>query len=76
MAAYIPAREIINHLLATGIHVMFFCAGHEGDMVDKYGNYGTNFLCNLHENVSNVKDISMDTSVILVRVRSDGFEAH
>ena len=43
-AVYISAREIINHLLAMEIHVMFFHAGHEEDWVDKYGNYGTNFL--------------------------------
>jgi hypothetical protein len=75
-AAYIPAREIINHLLAIGIDVMFFRAGHEEDWVDKSGNYATNFLCDLHQNVSITKDISMDTRVILVRVWSDGFEAH
>jgi hypothetical protein len=30
-AAYIPAREIINHQLAMGVDVMFFHAGHEED---------------------------------------------
>jgi hypothetical protein len=40
-AAYIPAREIINHLLAIG---MFFCAGHEEDWVEKSGNYATKLL--------------------------------
>ena len=30
-AAYIPAREIINHVLAMGTEVMFFRAGHEKD---------------------------------------------
>jgi hypothetical protein len=47
-AAYIPAREIINHLLAIGIDEMFFHAGHEEDWVDKSGNYATNFLRDLH----------------------------
>ncbi len=42
-AAYIPARQIINHLLAIGIDVMFFHAGHEEDWVDKSGNYAINF---------------------------------
>jgi len=38
-AAYIiPAREIINHLLAIGVDVMFFRARHEEDWVDKSGN--------------------------------------
>jgi hypothetical protein len=55
---------------------MFFRAGHEEDWVDKSGNYATKFLCDLHQNVSTLKDISMDTKVILVTVWSDGFEAH
>ena len=29
-AAYIPAQQIINHILAMGIEVMFFFVGHEG----------------------------------------------
>ncbi len=56
-AAYIPAREIIHHLLAIEVHVMFFCAGHEEDWVDKSGNYGTKFLRDLHQTVSITKDI-------------------
>ena len=75
-AAYIPARAIINHQLAIGNDVMFFCAWHEVDWVDKSCNYATNFLCNLHQNVSTLKDVSMDTQVILVRVWSDGLEAY
>ena len=42
-AAYVPAREIINHLLAIGIDVMFFCAGHKKDWINKTGNYATSF---------------------------------
>ena len=38
---YIPAREIINHILAMGIDVMFFCACHEEDWVDQSGHYET-----------------------------------
>jgi hypothetical protein len=75
-AAYIPTRDIINHLLDIGIDVMFVHAGHEEDWVDKSGNYATKCLRDLHQNVSITKDISMDTWVILVRVWSDGFEAH
>ncbi len=47
-AAYIPAKQIINHILARGIHVMFFRAGHEEDWVDQSGHYGMKFLRNLH----------------------------
>ena len=47
-AAYIPAKEIVNHLLAIGIDVIFFCAGHKQDWVDKSGNYETKFLRDLH----------------------------
>jgi hypothetical protein len=75
-AAYIPVREIINHMLAIGLDVMFFHAGHEEDWVDKSGNYATNFLHDLHQKFSITNDISTDMQVILMRVRSDGFEAH
>ena len=75
-AAYIPAREIINHILAMGTEVMFFRAGHEKDWVDQSGYYETNFLSDLHQNISAMKDVSIETRVILVRVWSDGFEAH
>jgi hypothetical protein len=75
-AAYIPANEIVNHLLAIGTNIMFFRAGHEEDWVDKSGNHETKFLHNLHQNVSAMTDISKETRIILVRVWSDGFEAH
>jgi hypothetical protein len=74
-AAYIPANEIINHLLAIGIDIMFFCAGHKEDWLDKSG-HETKFLQDLYQNVSMMTDISKDTQIILVRVWSDGFEAH
>ena len=54
-----------------GIVVMFFHAGHEEDWVDQSGRYPTNFL-----RCSTMKDISMDTQVLLITVWSDGFEAH
>lgn len=75
-AAYIPAKEIVNHLLAIGIDVMFFRAGHKDDWVDKSGNYETEFLRDLHQNVSTMTDIPTYTRIILVKVWSDGFEAH
>ena len=52
---------------------MFFRAGHEKD---QSGYYETNFLSDLHQNISTMKDISMETRAIFVRVWSDGFEAH
>ena len=55
---------------------MCFHAGHEKDWVDQSGRYETNFLSDLHQNISTMKDISMETWVILARVWSDGFEAH
>ena len=75
-AAYISAKQIVNHILARGIDVMFFHAGHEEDWVDQSGHYRTKFLCNLHQNVSSMTDVSTDTRILLVRVWSDGFEAH
>ena len=56
-AACIPVREIINHLLAIGINVMFFHAGHEEDWVDKSGNYATKFLSDLHQNASITNEV-------------------
>ncbi len=50
---------------------MFFRAGHEKDWVDQSGHYETNFHSDLHQNISTMKDISMETRVILVRVWSD-----
>ncbi len=75
-AAYIPANQIINHLLAIGMDIMFFRAGHKEDWVDTSGNHETKFLQDLYQNVSSMTDISKDTRIILVRVWSDGFEAH
>jgi hypothetical protein len=60
-AAYIPAKEIINHILAMGIDVMFFRARHEKDWVDQSGHYATECLCNIHQNVSSMTDVSIDT---------------
>ena len=54
---------------------MFFHAGHEEDWVDQSGHYRTKFLCNLHQNVSAMTDILVDTPILLVRVWLDEFEA-
>ena len=55
---------------------MFFYAGHKEDWVDTSGNYETEFLRELHQNVSKMTDILNDIRIILMRVWSDGFEAH
>ena len=70
-AAYIPAKEIINHILAMGIDVTFFRAGHEKDWVDQSGHYATECLCNIHQNVSSMTDVSIETQIFLLRVWSD-----
>ncbi len=75
-AADIPEREIINHILAMGIDVMFIHASDQGNWVDQSGHYETNFPSDLHHNISTMKDITIDTQILLVRVWSDGFEAH
>ena len=67
-AFYIPEREIIKHILAIGINIMFFHAGHEGDLLDEFHNDATGFLCNLPQNISTMNDVPRDTRVILVRV--------
>jgi hypothetical protein len=59
-----------------GIDVMFFHAGHEEDWVDQSHHYGTKLLRNLHQNVSTMTDISIDTQILFVRVWSDRVEAH
>ena len=55
---------------------MFFYAGHEEEWVDQSCNYETNFLGDLYQNVSTMKDVSIDTWVLLVRVWSDHFKTH
>ena len=55
---------------------MCFRAGYEKEWVDQSAHYETNFLSDPHQNISTMKDISMETWVILGRVWSDGFEAH
>ncbi len=55
---------------------MFFRADHKKDWVDKSGNHEMKFLHELHQNVSKMTDIPTDTRIILMRVWSDGFEAH
>ena len=60
-AAYIPANQIINHLLAIGMDIMFFRAGHKEDWVDKSCNHETKFLQDLYQNVSSMTNISKDT---------------
>ena len=64
--AYNPAREIINHILAMGIDVLRFHAGHEKDWVGQSRHYETNFLSDLHQNISTTKDVSMEIPIFIV----------
>ena len=77
--AYIPATQIVDHLLALGLDVVFFRVGCEQDwLVD--GKYECRFIKEMHKQVKKemVSNPSLphDTRVAIVRIWSDGFEAH
>ena len=84
-AAYIMAKQIINHFLASGLSTKYYRVGYEEDWKDKVtGNYDCAFIRKLHKHIVNILhtichelyDVTPDTRVILVRLWSDGFEAH
>ena len=84
-AAYISAKQVINHFLASGLSTKYYRVGYEEDWKDKVtGSYDCAFIRKLHNHVVNIlhttrhelDDVTPDTRVILVRLWSDGFEAH
>jgi len=76
-SAFIPAKEIINHLLALGIDVRYYYIGYETDWIVSCGSKtSSKFLDRLYQKVSNIDGCSKDIRVVLVQIWSDGFEAH
>jgi hypothetical protein len=81
-AGLIPSKQVINHFLAAGLPVSFFRAGHDDDWFNSLtGQYDSLFMRNLHHHVRSKlngldDDVTDETRVILVRLWSDGFEAH
>ena len=77
--AYIPATEIIDHMLALGLDVVFLRAGYEQDWMIN-GTYECNFIEEMHKQVEKEMlsnpALTHNTRVIIVRIWSDGFEAH
>ncbi len=88
--AHISANQILNHILALGYDCYFYRAGFENDWTDieheKYPMFTDDdtFPCEfLHDTYEEVKemmrnnpDMPKDTRVVILRVWSDGFEAH
>ena len=77
--AYISAKQIVNHLLALGLEVQFFRVGFPEDwLVD--GDYVCGFIKEVHDQVKEAmttnQALSPNTRVAVIRVWSDGFEAH
>ena len=77
--AYISAKQIVNHLLALGLEVQFFRVGFPEDwLVD--GDYESGFIKDVHDQVkkdmASNQALSPNTRVAIIRVWSDGFEAH
>ena len=74
-AAYISAKQIINHFLASGLSTKYYRVISEEDWKDKVtGNYNCAFIRKLHKHVVNIlhttrhelDDVTPDTRVILV----------
>ena len=77
--AHIPANQAINHMLALGIKVQSYRAGHEADWVNDKGEYKCGFIKEMHETVKDRlknQNLPTETKVIVIRTWSDGFEAH
>ena len=74
-AAFISAKQIINHFLAIGLSTKYYRVGYEEDWKDKVtGNYDCAFIQNLHKHVTNLlhanphehEKVTPNTRVILV----------
>lgn len=78
--AHIPANQILNHLLALGVEVQWYRAGYEEDWLDGDGRYKCDFTKDMHdalkEMMKNNNKITKETRVVVIRIWSDGFEAH
>ncbi len=73
-AAYILAKQIINHFLASGLSTKYYRVGYEEDWKDKVtGNYDCAFIRELHKHPLNIlhithhelDDVTPDTRVNL-----------
>ena len=88
--AHIPANQILNHILALGYDCYFYRAGFEKDWTDiehevyptftDDDTYPCEFFHDAHNDVKEMmrNDPAMpkETRVVILRVWSDGFEAH
>ena len=78
--AHIPAKQIINHLLALGIDRLTFLAGVGTDWINDDGEYECQYINEAHDLVKKMMkedpNISNNTRVHIIKVWSDGFEAH
>ena len=76
--AYVPARQIVNHLLALGKEASMYRAGHYRDWQVEGGTYECRFLEGLHAKVKKrvmQGELDGEAKVITFCLWSDGFEA-
>ena len=86
---HIPANQILNYFLALGYDSYFHRAGFDEDWTECHNGFCSclndddhycEFFQDLHRDVKEMMmsnpDITKDTRVVLLRVWSDGFEAH
>lgn len=87
--AHIPANQILNHILALGYECYFHRAGYDEDWsecqnascsISSGGDYHCEFFKDAHRVVKEMMTenpaMPKDTRVVILRVWSDGFEAH
>ena len=87
--AHMPANQILNHFLALGYDCYFYWAGFDEDWIEcengtcdlsNNDSQHCEFFRDVHRDVKemmiNNPDIPKDTRVVILRVWSDGFEAH
>ena len=76
--AYVSAQQILNHLLALGLEVQSFRVGFPEDWLMD-GKYECDFIKEVHKQAKEAASkqaLSPNTRVALIRIWSDGFEAH
>jgi len=77
---HIPAKQIVNHLLALGVDVLTYRAGVDADWVDNEGLYESKFIKESHQRAKAMLQykgsrVTSNTHVIFARMWSDGFKA-
>jgi hypothetical protein len=65
-AAYISAKQVINHFLASSLSTKYYRVEYEEDWKDKVtGNYDCAFMRKLHKHVVNILHIPPAMSLMM-----------